>query len=354
MGSTSKIFALFLTIIFGMSCLTLLVVKPASAQTATLSSIPTPSIPEFTLQLAGPAYTVPTTYYLNQSSGQIEAQIGYTNPYSYVIVKVKNQPFTPYTDSSGHAITFYYDVRVKYHNQTAEGWHEVYMVYNGMTDSVGLPTQSGSEYTSLYVPIYNGQEGVGTDYSIPVGAQTDVQVDAMIGYVTEGSLPPGVPPIGGWPEVFEGETSAWSSTQTVTVPANTPLSPTPAPSSSSSTPAITPTSTSAGSAPSSSSLLLITTVALVVIAFLLAVIIALLLYVRKRNRLLESSLKGLTKANTRSMRAHRVNRTNIRNRLMIGCPATQNWLNSLSKRALLLAISSMEVLCASSSVIGPA
>jgi len=332
----------------------LLVVKPASAQTATLSSIPTPSIPEFTLQLAGPAYTVPTTYYLNQSSGQIEAQIGYTNPYSYVIVKVKNQPFTPYTDSSGHAITFYYDVRVKYHNQTAEGWHEVYMVYNGMTDSVGLPTQSGSEYTSLYVPIYNGQEGVGTDYSIPVGAQTDVQVDAMIGYVTEGSLPPGVPPIGGWPEVFEGETSAWSSTQTVTVPANTPLSPTPAPSSSSSTPAITPTSTSAGSAPSSSSLLLITTVALVVIAFLLAVIIALLLYVRKRNRLLESSLKGLTKANTRSTRAHRVNRTNIRNRLMIGCPATQNWLNSLSKRALLLAISSMEVLCASSSVIGPA
>lgn len=59
---------------------------------------------------------------------------------------------------------------------------------------------------------------------------------------------------------FIGETSDWSNTQTITIPANTPLS-----------------STSANS-----SLYLITTIALVVIAILLVVIIFLLLYVRKR------------------------------------------------------------------------
>jgi hypothetical protein len=106
------------------------------------------------------------------------------------------------------------------------------------------------------------------------------------------------------------------------------LAPTSSPSQSSSSPSPqpshsqTPTSTSTPAGSGINSLFLLTiTIALVVIAFLLAVIIALLLYVRKRNRLLESSIKGLTRANLAPYERLRVNRTNIRNRLMIGCPA---------------------------------
>jgi hypothetical protein len=295
MGSISKNFSLLLVLILALS---IIMAKAAFAQSPTLSPvpIPTPSVPQFTLQLVGPPYTVPTTYYLNQSSGQIVAQIGHTNEYSYVVLTIKNQPF-PSTDSSGRSISLYYNVRIKNHNET-DNWLELYETYNPMADEIGYPTQSDSDYTSLSIPLYNGQpEGV-----IPVGVQTDIQVDAMLGYITQGALPPGVPPIGGWPYVFYGQTSAWSNTQTVNVPANIPLSPTPAPSSSTQTQ--TPTSTLAPVSSASNTLLLLTiTVALAVIAFLLAVIISLLLYMRKRYRLLESNLKGLTKANTNSMRA---------------------------------------------------
>jgi hypothetical protein len=55
------------------------------------------------------------------------------------------------------------------------------------------------------------------------GSQTDIQVEAMIGYVhrvIEGNSAP-------W--VFTGETSGWSETQTISIPANTPLNPTSTP-----------------------------------------------------------------------------------------------------------------------------
>ena len=54
MGKIGKTFAIFLTLIVAMSCLTLLTVKPVNAQ-----SIPKPSVPEFTLQIADHSYDVP-------------------------------------------------------------------------------------------------------------------------------------------------------------------------------------------------------------------------------------------------------------------------------------------------------
>ena len=79
MGSTRKVFSLLLVVVLAVSCL--IMVNPSSAQTPTASPvpIPTPSIPTFTVQLIGPSYTQPTTYQLDQSTGKIMANIGYSN-----------------------------------------------------------------------------------------------------------------------------------------------------------------------------------------------------------------------------------------------------------------------------------
>jgi hypothetical protein len=241
--------------------------KPALAQ------FPTPSVPEFTVQPVGPSYTVPTTYSLNQSSGQIVAQIGYNAKYSYVEITIKNQPFTPYSNASiGQNILLYYNVQIKDDDQ---GWVDLY------NPEDGYPTQSDSAYTNISIPVY-GVQNVGI--MIPVGTQTDIQVEAMIGYVSR-VLNPNANgnQLDMFPWEFTGQTSGWSKTQTVTLPADIPLSPTATPSSSTSTLTPTPTLTSVGSAPNSY-LLLITTIALVVIVSLLVVIISLLLYLKKMKK----------------------------------------------------------------------
>jgi hypothetical protein len=250
MGSISKSFPLILILIIVIS--SLIMAKPAFAQN------PTPSVPEFTLKLVGPPYLLNTTYSLDPNTGQIVAKIGYTNPYSALEINVKNQPF----DSSYGNL--YYNVRVKNHSAT-DNWVEAYRA------DYFFPKQSNdSDYTNVGFSI-EGYNFIGT----LAGSQVDIQVEAMLGGIFRKSIEFA----SGYE--FRGATSGWSSTQTVTIPANIPLSPTPTPSSSTLTPTPTPTVTSVSSAPNSS-LLLITTIALVVIAFLLVIIISLLLHIRHR------------------------------------------------------------------------
>lgn len=249
MGRTSKSLALILILIMAMSSLNLLMIKPAYAQ-----SIPTPSVPEFTLKPIGPPYVENTTYSLDPNTGQIVAIIGYTNPYSLVEIIIKNQPFIPYNDSQGNTISMFYNVQVAVHNQT-DSWISLYEPDSGSL----APSTPDSDYTNISLWLNNGPLPVGTTH-------IDVQVEAFIGYVhkANGGY------LAGW--VFTGDTSDWSNTQTITVPANTPqLTP-------------TPTLTSVDNALNSSLLL----IALVVIAFLLAIIIFLLFYMRKR-KLINSS-----------------------------------------------------------------
>ena len=70
MGSSGKSFALTLVLIMAISSLSLMIIKPAFAQTFT------PSVPQFTVQLVGPPAIVNTTYSLDQNTGKIVAQIG--------------------------------------------------------------------------------------------------------------------------------------------------------------------------------------------------------------------------------------------------------------------------------------
>ena len=224
MDSIDKSFSLLLIVLLAVS--SLIMVTPAFAQTPapTAVPIPTPAVPTFTVELIGPSYTVPTTYSLNQSSGQIVAQIGYIVEYSNVEVTVKNQPFTPFTVSSGNVAEVYYDIQIKDHNQT-DNWVVLYSAED-------FPEQSAdSDYTNISIPVATGENG---GITIPVDAQTDIQIQAMIGYITANFVAyTSAPPYFGdyWVYSFVGQTGSWSATQTVTIPANVPLSITPAPTS---------------------------------------------------------------------------------------------------------------------------
>ncbi len=152
------------------------------------------------------------------------AQIGYTNEYSSLDITVKNQPFTPYfSDTYGDVIYLMYNVRIKPHNESS--WVEVYNPYNG------YPKQSNSDYTTISFSIEGGMDG---PLGSIAGTQSDIQVEALIGYVHRIVFGFGAP----W--VFNGTESGWSNTQTLSIPANIPLSPTSAPTTSQS-PSVTPT-----------------------------------------------------------------------------------------------------------------
>jgi hypothetical protein len=198
----------------------LVVASMIMIQTSFGQSVSKPSVPEFTLKLVGPTYVQNTTYSLDPNTGQIVAKIGYTNPYSRLEIRVKNQVFD---QSYGH---FFYNVRVKYHNLTDQYWTVIYNIANY------LPMQStSSDYTDV------GFSSVGQlpNYITLPGTQIDIQVKAMLG--GEGRVSSSFNGFG-----FVGEESDWSSTQTINIPANTPLSSASiSPSTSTITPLLTPT-----------------------------------------------------------------------------------------------------------------
>jgi hypothetical protein len=245
----------------------LFVIGSSNAQTPLPSYIPeptypTPTIPEFTMELIGPTFTKPTTYALNESNGQIEAQIGYTNQYSSLKIKVKNQPFVPFDSGSNGPVHLMYNVRMKLH-QNPDEWSHVYTADNG------YPSQNNEGSTTDLTFTIEFVRGLGSI----AGSQIDIQVQAMIGTVHRVLY-------GQWaPYLVDGQVSGWSNTQTISISANVPLdnpSLSPSPSGEST---ILPTATPNTS---SSDLLLVIIIALVVISVLLTAIAYLLHYIRKQ------------------------------------------------------------------------
>jgi len=112
--------------------LTFIVLLLASLFTLPTSSVAAqagyqPSVPQFTVKLIDNSYDVPPSSYtvIDQYTGQETTK---TFPGSHVIdrsieVMVKNQPFTSYTNTSGHAIELYYIIQVKGHY--GEGWRSI-------------------------------------------------------------------------------------------------------------------------------------------------------------------------------------------------------------------------------------
>jgi hypothetical protein len=252
MGSIGKSFALIL--IMAISCL--IMVESAFAQ-----SIPKPSVPEFTVHLVGPSFTRNTTYSLDSNTGLIVADIGYTNKYSYVILTIENQLFNPSFGS------LYYNVQIKNQNTPYKNWTVV------TYDNPNPKQTTDTDFTNISLRI-EGQWGL---HSL-AGTQTDIQVQAMLGnFNYENGLF-----TGGW--VFNGATSAWSSTQTISIPANIPLSANSPSPTSSLNPTTEPTSTPTTTNPTGNSISVPLSALIVVVAVFLTIIVALSYLLFRKHR----------------------------------------------------------------------
>jgi hypothetical protein len=206
MGKNSKrlIIALTLAIVLLFTAL----VGSVSAQT-----IPKPSVPEFTVSFVDLSYDVPTTTSIDQYTGQTITHQGYYVENKTLQLTIKNQPFTSYIDN-GQNNSFYFNVREK--GYFTDNWIELYR------PSDGYPTQTNSEYTIITLGIL-GDNGVSLVTNakmidVPAGGQIDFQVQALIGAVHRGYNASATNQLEMFPWVFDGQTSDWSNTQTLTIP----------------------------------------------------------------------------------------------------------------------------------------
>ena len=174
--SISKSFVLILIGIIAISCVSLLTIKSASAQTT-----PRPSVPEFTANIAD------------------------TN----LEVKIKNQPLTPFENGSSPGL--YYMFRFKDNNTRVGHWDYDPIYYVLPSTIGGYYKASDSDFTVVSLSLEGKQ--------FPSG-QIGIQAVALIGnqYPTNKQ--------NGTVYEFEGKNSGWSNTQTILITAST-SSPTP-------------------------------------------------------------------------------------------------------------------------------
>lgn len=194
--------------------LSLLLVYPISAQ-----PIPTPATPQFTVRYVDYSYDVPPKYGIDQYTGQnITVQAGYHIDNRSIEFTIKNQQFTPYNDSSGHTIGMYYNFRYK--GNYANDWTYYPLNQNGQSvihynaglgnDEAMYPPiypASNSDYTVILLRLSLLGPPIGSQ-EIPNGANVDFQIQGLIGYFTVNN--------NGY-VILTGESSDWSSTQTVTI-----------------------------------------------------------------------------------------------------------------------------------------
>ncbi len=179
MGRFRNIFTLLLVLTLGFS--TLIAIEFAHAQ-----SIPTPSIPEFTVKIISST----DSHFANKT----------------IELSIKNQPPVPDNGS-------FYNVRVRVNNGN---WSVLY-------PDNEVPIQSNGEYTILSYP--SEQPNVEYQYhmghtmqNLFPGDKIDFQVQIMIGGIYRGSNPNATNQIDMYPYVFIGEKSGWSNTQTLIMP----------------------------------------------------------------------------------------------------------------------------------------
>jgi hypothetical protein len=210
MGSTSKTFALILIGVMAVSCVGLLTVKPADAQ-----STPMPSVPEFTAKFVTTSYTVTTT---NPYTGvNTTAQIDN----STIQIMIKNQQL-----AYGSDYHLYYEFRMKPHFN--ENWTEYYSpvsLFSGsnLTLAQYLSTiyysYSFPESNSAYTILSLSASGYQPNYQIDFEVTAELGINSTFYSVhTVGEVPIGAGQYE--PAIAYLSTSGWSNTQTVTIPAS--------------------------------------------------------------------------------------------------------------------------------------
>jgi hypothetical protein len=215
------------------------------------SSIPKPSVPDFSLKVVAHPYDVaPTTTIDPYTGDEIITSYGYREENKSVEVTIKNQPFTSTLDVSGNYTSLYYNVQFK--GQYTDEWKNARAFYNA----------SNSEYTVISISLI--------PYQIPDGSPLDFQVRAFTGYAVKKAYDSILPPEMQYYYEYIGQTGDWSNTQTITIPTST-----------SSPPDQTPTSTPNQETQQTDFLQIILAVALIVAV--VCVGLGLLLYLIKRH-----------------------------------------------------------------------
>jgi hypothetical protein len=187
-----------------------------------------PSVPEFTIRYADYSYEVPPRYTIDEYTGQERAiSMGYEVVNRTVHFTIKNQPFTPYTDSNGNDITLYY--RIRYKGSYGDKWSDrTYKEdeedFIKFYDTLVYPA-SNSSYSEILVSKYytvHGQTGGKIDIAnLPEQGIVDFQVQALIGKATLVTIDDRFSGIKAHYYKFTGEVGEWSDTQTISIPDGT-------------------------------------------------------------------------------------------------------------------------------------
>ena len=204
MNDKSLLSAFLTTILIGGLILASAVRFGAAQASTDVSGLPKPSVPEFTVELVDRSYDVPTTYSTDPYTGETRTHGGYRVENRTIDITIKNQPFTSYRNENDSLVGLYYNIRVKGHFE--QEWRELYSSPNHLY-------RSDSEYTVKSYVL-----GKSDQWDFPPGGQVDFQVEALLGYNTKISE--------GWTYmgesyhlIFTGESSGWSDTQTLAIPA---------------------------------------------------------------------------------------------------------------------------------------
>jgi len=243
------------------------------------SSMPSLSVPNFTVKLVNNSYFVQPIYGTDPYTGQsVVTSAGHYVENESIEVIIQNQPFVPYSTDNGinWTINLYFVVQTKGH--FSDDW-----TGQAFPDSASQI----EDYTSQYTTVLEYSN------SIPSAGEIDFQVQAFIGYYYR-QYNPELPNLCQefMPNyVFNGTASGWSNTQTITIGARTPVATiTPSMSPSAVTTAL---SKAADSVKNTTSTSPSQTQLLVIIVVLLAVIVGLIIAIiimnssEKRNRLRE-------------------------------------------------------------------
>jgi hypothetical protein len=212
----------------------LLVVPSLSlVEYADAQSTAAPQVPEFNVKYIVYITNVAPTTSTNPYTGQnVTTSQGGTSYNETVVFTINNQPFTPYTDSNGKYVDIYFNFRYKGHFEA--NW--TYLPFNpdGETSTPwggwldrSLPyfPQATSNYTTFVFPLTNFLPY--GNPALPNGGQIDFQVQTQIGNISYSSE--GTQSLGDYYR-FTGQSSDWSSTQTLDINYNSnSTSPTPNP-----------------------------------------------------------------------------------------------------------------------------
>jgi hypothetical protein len=215
MGKIGKTFALFLTLAIIMSCLTLLIVKPANAE-----STSKPPVPQFSTNISDHTYVVPEQVSIDQYTGAKTTIPAYSVINVTLTVTIANSPLaTAYVlEVKGHYGSDW--LRPTMNDPMSNGIFNITALTSSGAQTVITLSGSGDTQVTL---------GFSDHWSItvPSGGQLDLRLEAINGEV-------GSRVFGG--SIYVGESSDWSPVQTITIPENltspsqSSPSPTPTPS----------------------------------------------------------------------------------------------------------------------------